>query len=325
MPYMKGYESAIKKDGSLLIVWDRFNVEDSESNVIVYRDGKIGMQRTLLDYIKFSLFVFFRAPVPTSSVIFFGTPVFLFCCLKFMFVKNLYLDVRDWHPSWRYVPGFFKNRLSKVFISSHKFSQLLDVSDDKIVISHNCWSDYSPGKPIDVSGVIKISYIGAIRDAELNLALINSLKGCSNIELIYNGDGVSVDRIEKEIIDKSIKNVKVTGRYDPGCEHELYCKSTMINSLVSPFDINSRALLTNRLYNAVLSSRPLLVLRGTYLSEVVEEYGLGLIVDGFDNLDFLIKSYFKCFDPQEFQKSCEKFFSVVSSDMNKFYSSVDAI
>jgi len=325
MPYLKGYKLAIEKEDSLLLVWDRFGDEFTSKNVIVYRDDKIGMGRGTWDYIKFSMFVHKNIPDDVRSVVVFSSQALLFCFFALLKVKFVYLDIRDWHVSYKFIPGFVKKRIEKVFVSSFRFSEFIRLPRQRIVFSHNCWSFKRKNTFIRKQDPIRLSYIGSIRDFDSNLKIIQSLTGCNRIQVLFYGDGAAANELEKIAIFRGAQNVSFYGSYHPGDETDLYSESSMINSVVPPSSANNRTLLTNRLYNAVLNSKPLLVMQGGYLGDIVEEFGLGLVISNFSNLHEKIIEYFDRFDAMVFEENCDKFLKKVEYDMSAFYRFVNDI
>lgn len=270
------------------------------------------------------MFVFLKSPTKVDSVVFFGPQVFLFCFLRFCLVKNIYLDIRDWHPTWKCVPSFFKSRVKLFFISSPAFAKGLDLKEERVVVSHNCWSVMRLSAPISMDP-IRLDYIGSIRDKEINVELISALMNSEAVQLGFHGDGEEVEFLASKVKDIGSRNVTFTGAYPPEIEAKLYQEATIVNSIVSDIDFNSSMLLPNRLYNSVLNTRPVLVLRGTYLSELVETYGLGLVVGGFDDIEERLMSYFSSWDSDSFGARCDLFISLVEADMRKFYNEVSLI
>lgn len=69
-----------------------------------------------------------------------------------------------------------------------------------------------------------ISYIGTIRDVELNISLIIHLKGSEMTNLTYSGLGDYNNRLDELIKENNIENFTLTGSYSYEGEPELYKK-----------------------------------------------------------------------------------------------------
>jgi hypothetical protein len=324
MPYLKGYEDLMACADSYVLIWDRLCVEQESERVILYRDGKVGLGRGIKDYIKFAFFVYFNSPKNVRSVVFFGSQIFLFCCVRFFFIPNLYLDVRDWHFTWKYVPRVFRRKVRRFFVSSPEFIKALGVDEEKVVVSHNCWRFDRLEEDVR-DGPISIDYIGSVRDVDINSELIRDIKNSTVLKAGYHGDGNGLQELKRLVGFLGVSNVEFTGEYPAEDETILYREAVIVNALVSPDDYNSRMLLPNRLYNAVLHTKPLLVIRGTYLSEVVERYGLGVVLDEVSDVERAIVEYFLYFDCEEFARRCDSFLLAVKSDMDKFYREIASI
>lgn len=325
MPYLKGYSAAMSKEGTVVVVWDRFHSERAGGNVIVYRDNKVGMKRGFFDYIMFSLFVLFKCPWRVRSVVFFSPQIFFFCFYRFLYVDKIYVDIRDWHYLIKFIPGFFWRRVCKVFVSSGRFLEDTVVPPEKVVLSHNCWGLRCSRIPIDFSKGCKISYVGSVRDFDVNVQLISAVANEDGISLFFYGDGDDAERLRGYSEANAVSNVFFKGAYEGSEERLIYESSSMITSLVMGVGLNNQRLLTNRLYNSALNCRPILVFSGTYLAEVVERFGLGLVVDDLGGLRSNLESYFYDFNFDEFADRCEVFIRQVEVDMKLFYFHVDEI
>ena len=102
----------------------------------------------------------------------------------------------------------------------------------------------------------------------------------------FHGEGKINNDIIKYINANNIKNVYLTGRYkERRGKKILYRKSDLINVLRYFNGINNKTALPNRLYNSVIYGKFMLAFEGTYLSELIKRYNLGIVIDSFDNLE----------------------------------------
>ena len=89
----------------------------------------------------------------------------------------------------------------------------------------------------------------------------------------------------------------------------------IINSIYSLNSQEVQPAIPNRLYDAALFKKPIITAKGTYLSEIVEEYKLGFCIDIFnDDIKKCLNEYINSFDPQKFTKNCNKFLDEVYRD-----------
>lgn len=172
-------------------------------------------------------------------------------------------------------------------------------------------------------GKIYISNIGSIRDYNMNKNFIDSLNGSQMIELNFNGESKTNNQIENYVKVKNIQNVITTGRYNREDEKILYQKSNMINILLHNDDINSIALLPNRLYNALFYNKPIITYKGSYTAYLFEKYDVGLVLKSFSEVEDKINKYLKEFKMEKFKKNRKEFFDCVIKDNNYFKSKLN--
>lgn len=300
MPYVTVYENILKeyKINYEIINWDRFHIEES---INTYRDAKIGHQRNFFDYCKYKRYILNKMAVAKYDKV----VVFSLQLVYFLqgFLLNYYqgkyiLDIRD-HSKIIYFLNMKRviNKSMFTVVSSPGFGKWLPDSN-KIIVNHN--TQINSLKELKRSTIsfndfrkIKVSFIGSIRDIKINVELIKSLKNLSKFELLYYGAN---DYFIKFCDLKTIQNVKINERYLKKDEEVLYQQSDLINVLRYDDSINNITALPNRLYNAVVYGKPLLAFNGSILSEIIENYNLGLVINNFDNLDQKILTYLNTFN-----------------------------
>ena len=79
-----------------------------------------------------------------------------------------------------------------------------------------------------------------------------------------------------------------------------YANATLINMVLYNDHINNRTCLANRLYNSALYGKPMIALEGTYLSEIIKQYNLGVILKSFNNTEEGITNYLANFNLEEY-------------------------
>lgn len=326
MPYVENYTNILDEIDLQYdsINWDRFKIEkDSE---FTYRDSKIGHQRSFLDYFKYSRFVLnILEKNNYDKVVVFGIQLVFF--LKSYLIKeysNKYIiDIRDYNR----IINYFNlekavDHSNFTVLSSPGYKEWLPKSN-KYIINHNTKIEsLDELKVIDSdiknTDVININYIGSIRDYKININFINSLKNKKHIALNFHGEGAINKDIENHVINQTIGNVKLTGRYEKEQESQLYKSSDFINILIPDDSINSRTLLPNRLYNAAIYGKPILTFDGTYLSEIVKKYNLGIVVESFNNIETVIMQYINDFKLEFYENGRTLFFESVIKENKEF-------
>lgn len=323
MPYIRKYEEVLKQTDITYdcINWDRFHIE--EDNQMTYKDSKIGHQRNIIDYLRFRKFVInLLNNSGYDKVIVFGVQL-SFILSKYLIDKyklKYLIDIRDYNKLLNIFT--IKKTVSQSYftaISSPGFTEWLPVSN-KYVISHNTKTSYLHEyneKDIVKSSII-LSYIGSIRDSSVNIALIEDVCNSDTIHLEYHGEGDANKELSNFIVKNKIKNVNLTGRYSNEKEEEYYKLSNMINILIHNNDINSKTLLTNRLYQAVIYGRPILTNEGSFQATIIKKYNLGLVINKIENVEKKIIEYLNEFNSEEYNLGRKLFFEKVLQENIKF-------
>ncbi|MEK5079741.1 hypothetical protein MKX73_12515 [Solibacillus sp. FSL W7-1436] len=325
MPYLDNY-TRILKENSIeysIIIWDRFGIENNEHNKIIYRDKKLGHKRNLSDYYSFSTFVKKEIKkIGAEKIIVFGLQIFFFLHrLLDKFYKDRYmLDIRDYHRLINFIPRKIFSRIKNIVISSAGYKEWLP--EDNLILNHNSkikMDEITTNINVDF-GIkpIKILCIGALRDYEINEKIIHSLGNNKKYELIFRGEGTINNQLSDLIISNNYHNVILSGRYEQKEEKAFYIESSFINVLRSAKDINNNTALPNRLYQAVEKGIPLLAYKGTYLSKIIHNYKLGLVLYDLTTIDKQIEEYIRNFDILKYNENRKIFLAKTLDDNNLF-------
>lgn len=329
MPYLNGYVRVLKEVHCQYetLVWDRLRETESVSDYI-YKDDKISHSRGFFDYWKFSKFV--KNILITNKfdkIIVFGIPLayFLSSFLTKNYASKYVFDLRD-HHTLRYVFFRFNYMLNHSFmnvVSSRGYLSWLP-KNIKYVVNHN--TIYEGLEVAELEGFIKVnkkvvvSCIGSLKDFKINESILKVANEIPNCEFVFNyhGDGIINDDLVRLSLDLNNLSINVTGRYDSKDESLLYKSSDFINMFMSIDSLNNRTCLSNRLYNAVLNGIPLLVLKGSYLSDLIENYNLGVIFTDVEDfyLNFITKT--NNFDLKAYNHGRVTFFKDVKVDNLEF-------
>jgi glycosyltransferase involved in cell wall biosynthesis len=326
MPYVGNYTKILDEEGIKydVIRWDRFQIE--EINEFVFRDSKACYKRGFFDYVKYSSFVFkLLKKYRYDKIVIFGIQL-LFFLHRYLLkkYKNKYIiDIRDYHPLMHCfnMKKAIQNATSTV-LSSPAYKQWLP-EGETYTVNHNTRIEYleniheaDPSLPAKEH--IFINYIGALREYQITVDFMNALKDSKRISLKFHGEGFVNKDIDAYLKQSPIRNVELTGRYVREQEPSLYLSSDMINALEPNDFINCKTFLTNRLYNAAIYGKPVIAFEGTYLSEVVKEYDLGLVIKDFNNTEDAVLGYIRSFQVELFDQGRRRFLEVVIKENKDF-------
>ncbi|WMM24323.1 hypothetical protein RBU61_15520 [Tissierella sp. MB52-C2] len=308
MPYVKNYEPLLKeRDIDYNIInWDRFGIE--EISEFSYRDNKVGHQRNFFDYYKYKKFIIKHLnSVKYDKIIVFGIQLSFFLkeILQKKFIGNYIIDIRDYNKILKiFNPIKTIETSSFVTISSPAYKEWLPISD-KYIVNHNTnirSIDRLIEPKIYNKKEISISYIGALANFQENRDFINSLKGSSKFLLKFHGQGTINNKLEEYIKEYNIGNVEIYDRYEKSEESELYIQADLINMILYNKNINDKTCLSNRLYNSALYGRPMVAISGTHISEVINMYNLGLVINSYDSMEQKLLNYLSRINIDEYNK-----------------------
>ena len=249
------------------------------------------------------------------------------------FPGRFVLDIRDYSPILGV--GFFRKRLVSLLrhaavrvISSAGFKRWLP-GDVPYVICHNIALPEEGNQLPAVPGFtgrkvpVKLLTIGALRDAEENIRLIDALRSEKQVALRFVGEGHATPILQDYCRHEGLDQVFFSGRYKKA-EEDTYVRDCDMMNLLMSDNITSNSLMSNRFYLAARFCKPILASAGSYQAELVKQYGLGLVVSASDDVAAAILSYWDAFDPEALQAGCVRFLEDVYQDMMVFKKSVQS-
>ncbi len=240
--------------------------------------------------------------------------------LLYHYNQNYIFDYRDYsyekYRSYKRLVDRIVTNSFCTFISSKGFLHYLNPSE-KINIVHNISNIEAmvdQASPIDTQDII-IGFVGYVRYYDVNTALIKCMQGHSDIKIVYYGAMYDDCDLVSYVKDNHFQNVEFYGIYQNDEKPDIYKNMTFINSIYSLDSKEVAYAIPNRLYDAALYKKPIIVAKGTYLSYIVEQYGIGLAVNVYeDNIYELLRDFLNKFDGIKFNENCQSFLDEVMKD-----------
>lgn len=170
-------------------------------------------------------------------------------------------------------------KISILILTSNKFYEVYYrgfVSREKVLFIPNipnlaAFSNYRKKQ----GGKFTIGFIGAVRYKEQMKLLIDAAEG-KGVDILIAG--FAFDR-EIEAYCANKRYVIFYGKYDYNKDiANIYGQVDCVYSVYNADDNNVKVALPNKLYEAVYCELPIIVAKGTYLSELVERMGIGITV-----------------------------------------------
>jgi len=336
-PYLKYYIDILKEEriDFDIIYWDKLGLKESENNFVAFNykcDYSTNKLRKLMGYYLFSKFVVKQVKKEKYNKLIVLVPQIAFFMDGFLekhYQKNYILDIRD-----SSIVNKFEGKLRNIIrnskltaISSQGFKKWLP-HEEEYIISHNTdlkslTCQEFTRLNMEAKERIVISNIGSIRHYDINVKVINQFVNSDYFDLKFIGTGVCEKELESYCENNQIHNIDFYGKYKKEEEFSFYKESDLINLIMPKGSIGPQTSMANRIYNACISKRPVIVTEGTYMAEIVKTYHLGLIIDiDKDDLQKEINSYIKEFDFDLFLDGCNEFLKIVKDEEKKFVEEV---
>jgi succinoglycan biosynthesis protein ExoL len=174
-------------------------------------------------------------------------------------------------------------KINNIVVTSEKFydlyySKFLPL--DKVLVIPNVPDRKAiEGYKVKEDGIFTIGFIGGIRYIN-QMKMMVDVAGKLNINVIIAGAGFSANEEDdfRRYCEKR-NYVHFTGRYNYMEDiAELYSKCDCIYSVYDADLNNVKVALPNKLYESIYCNLPIIVAKGTYLGELVEDMGVGVAV-----------------------------------------------
>jgi len=180
---------------------------------------------------------------------------------------NVVKEVADYYVITS--PGFYHGYYEKYGFDKNKFFVFENVPQKNIFKTF----EINPEKIMNKEKLV-IGYIGAVAYYSSLKALFEACNNIENVEIVIAGKGSDSEKVENEA--KKYKNVKVLGRYNYEQDiSRLYSMVDVVYSLYNVDNYNVKLALPNKLYEAIVCGKPIIVAKDTYLEEYVKELGVG--------------------------------------------------
>ncbi|MBQ9342439.1 MAG: glycosyltransferase [Lachnospiraceae bacterium] len=217
---------------------------------------------------------------------------------KYHDVKIIF-EVADLRENYIEVPKRLKDRiLTKILLRREadvlKSVDYLVVTSPKFYEMHYCnliskdKTLFIPNSPdIEVFkeyhkknvGIFTVGFIGGIRYLNQMKMLVDVAKELGVNVLFAGAGGTSLEYDEIKSYCDGLENVTFTGKYSYDSEIAgLYGRVDCVYAVYDADNPNVRIALPNKLYESIICELPIIVAKNTYLSELVEEWQIGMSV-----------------------------------------------
>ena len=336
VPYIENYIRALSSKANIdVIYWDRHRVKEKmpEVNLITI---SINMPesshkfRKLAGYIRFAIIAirylilgrYDRVVLLTTS-----PAILFFPVLKILFRKRYIVEIRDYTAEYSCIVRLIEELLfsdaQMLIVSSRGFLKFLPRKYE-YVVAHNMPNQYFlTTSAIEASPrmktPIRIGMIGLIRFHDTIKKFIRKMANDERFELLFIGKGS--EELETFLLHESIKNVTIEGAFDPSMTFDKYANVDIVNNLYGNGLPQLDYALSNKLYIAAISKKPILVCKGTYMQEVSKGFNIAIDLNDL-NLSDEIYDCYNSVKSDEITKAAASFITKCIEDQNKYMASI---
>lgn len=214
----------------------------------------------------------------------------LFC--KLLYKKRVVYDIFDFYADMlRNVPNFLKKIIRKIDLILINFADAVVIADEsrkkqiegssprELVVIYNSPSNefFTFRRPVKNVDSLVVAYIGLLQKERGLIEMINVVRKHPSWRFILGGFGGDEDFIKEYI--KDISNVEFVGRVPYEKTLELYNTSDVLFATYDPKIPNHRFSSANKLFEAMMLGKPIIVARSTGMDLLVEKYNLGFVIN----------------------------------------------
>lgn len=276
-----------------MIYWNRSGDRNSEKHLIPFQfplNTYSSRVNKLEGYVKYRQFVLrYLKSGEYDRVVFLTTQamVFFFPLALGKYRGNYIFDYRDetYESNRLYreiVQACIRNSY-KVSISSPGFIKRFDAScADKFVLCHNTKNDSGNISVTKCpSPKTRITYWGQIRLPDYFIKVIRVFENDPRFELHFHGEG-NAEPLIQYVNENKITNVFFSGRFHQDDIRKFVSETDVLMNCY-PNDSYQQQALTVRMYEGIRFGIPMLLQKGSFMSEYLKKYSYPFIEADFDS------------------------------------------
>ncbi|MDY0210636.1 MAG: hypothetical protein RBQ91_04430 [Acholeplasma sp.] len=329
-PYLKRYISLIENVDFDIIFWNRRSILEEYGQKNSYdlrykisnKNNILSKVKKLIAYLLFSYKAnYILKNTHYDKIVVFGVNT-AFLVKKILLSKyphNFILDIRDyWNEHNKMLL-----KIEKKIILKSGLCLISSVDYQKFLPKHNYCIIHN-SQLIDTKQVrttknnnqrIILACIGGSKYIEYDKKIILSFKNDNRFLLKYIGRGYEL--LNSFCSNNGVENVVIGGEFPIEKTFDYYEDVDMILNLYGSGTPKLDHALSNKLYISTQLKLPIIVNQGTFMSEIVHEFNLGISVN-IENADFRdrIHNYYTDLDFEIFSINCDSFNQKVAEEDN---------
>lgn len=246
------------------------------------------------------------------------------------FKGNYILDIRDDSPLIRKFPNHFKNicKLAKtVVVSSDEYTPWIG---RKTVLCHNIdleqFRIHQKDEPIkSFHTPIRIVFAGVMIEGPCNVEVLKAFRNDTRFVHTFVGRDSLGKQFVREFVENSgMTNVSFEGAYNKDEIINIYReKADLVNIFRAKTTVNRNAL-PNKLYEAVLSGKPIVVFEhNVAISYLAKKYKLGIVIpEKTTQINEFVFNCIEHYDYYDYSNGRKLFLEQIVKDMKEYETAV---
>lgn len=248
--------------------------------------------KSLLPFIKFQILLFLWIIMNGKNY-----DVFHFCdfdtaftgskacrILKIPFVFDIfdYLST-DAHTVFKKIVKKFEDTIidnanATIICTEKRKHQIINTNPHNLTVIHNSPPEYEgEEKETERNGKIKIAYVGVLLEHRLLEEMLQVVSGLPEIELHIGGFGKYEELVNKYAMEN--ENIIFYGKLPYAQTIELEKKCDIMTAIYAPYIGNHKYAAPNKFYEGLMLGKPLLMVKGTGMSEYIDKNNIGVLID----------------------------------------------
>ena len=321
------------RDGKYKCRLEKLKLDNGE--VDIYRVGipgnwGKGMRNNILPALKYEINVFFwlmknvkKYDIIHACDLMTGLPALL--PIK-LFKKKMVYDCCDYYADSQEGPKFILNTLRRletkvieksdvtILCSEKRIEQIFPAKPKKIIYIHNSPNMDNFKIDNDKNNIIKsknnklkLVYVGNYCENRWLLELLENVSNMDNVEMHIGGFGGLGEEIEK--IAKKSNNIYTYGKLKYNDVLKLESECDCVIALYETNIKNHIYAAPNKFYEALAIGKPLLMLKNSGMSEIVEKENIGAVIEpNYDSLVLGLKKIEKLSKEKKLKKKMQTIF-----------------
>ncbi|MFC2679878.1 glycosyltransferase family 4 protein [Limosilactobacillus vaginalis] len=180
---------------------------------------------------------------------------------------------------WTLDKKIINNADATIICTEQREKQLKGTEPKKLVVIHNTpplYKDNESNYPWNRK-ITRIAYLGMLSHGRLIDELIDIVKKDESLELHIGGFGIIKDKVERA--SKEASNIKYYGTVPYHRVLSIESKCDIMLAIYDPSIPNHHFAAPNKFYEALMLGKPLIMVRNTGISYLVEKDHLGTLID----------------------------------------------